>query len=47
MVKSIQRKSIVDNKIYDLDLLLRFSKDKNNLISFDPYKRTPEEAHIV
>ncbi|QKX31671.1 YlxR family protein [Metamycoplasma hominis] len=41
MVKSIQRKSIVDNKIYDIDLLLRFSKDKNNLISFDPYKKNP------
>ncbi|AWX69753.1 YlxR family protein [[Mycoplasma] anseris] len=36
--KNYSRKSIVDNQIYPIADLLRFSKDQNGEIHFDPQK---------
>lgn len=39
--RKYQRKSIVDSQIYDVNLLIRFAKNQNNEISFDPNKEKP------
>ncbi|WP_027122783.1 YlxR family protein [Metamycoplasma spumans] len=39
--KKYSRKSIVDSQIYDVNLMVRFAKNKNNEISFDPYLEKP------
>lgn len=39
--KKYSRKSIVDSQIYDVNLMVRFAKNKDNEISFDPYLEKP------
>ncbi|AWX42901.1 putative transcription termination factor [Metamycoplasma cloacale] len=36
--RNYSRKSIVDNQIYPIDQLIRFNKNKFNVISFDEFK---------
>ncbi|AXE61066.1 DUF448 domain-containing protein [[Mycoplasma] phocae] len=39
--RKYNRKSIVDSKIYDINMLIKFVKNKNGIISFDKNKNMP------
>ncbi|MBN0970546.1 YlxR family protein [Mycoplasma phocoeninasale] len=39
--RKYSRKSIVDAKIYDINLLIKFVKNKDGIISFDKHKNLP------